>query len=567
MKTKRRAQNLLAGLLASPLVALALGGTPALAQETEVPDGATIAWDARAVEHLWNRAGFGIAPEEIQGWVDAGQDALIDHLFALRPLEGHAPIPDFEYDEPRFDRREYASMGEDAKRKQRQKVRQRRNAAFREFRANWVSQILNGDDPLRDRMTLFWHGLFTSSYQTVKHPGLMADQHETLRDGALGSYGQLLRDMLEDPAMLRYLDNDKNRKGRPNENLAREVMELFSLGEGNYTEKDVQEAARALTGAGVANPANGGTYRFFPRRHDKGEKTILGVEGRHRPEHLASILLDQPACATYIAGRIIEYLEGVEPSPERVAAYAEVLRSTDHDVGALLRRLFRDPAFYRPEVVGARIASPVDYVVGMAVRTGADVPPHFVIEATKVLGQELFQPPTVKGWDEGLAWITTSTFMLRGNIAGAVLGQISPETIRADALEFVKEMAESDEMDMEMSPREMRAMGRKQLQRDAMTRLVRLLFRDEFVPARDLAEGVRASGATTDLEVARALCARLLAIEPPPETLRLLAGRLGELRAAKGLDEKRFAGSMRRAEGILAELAHLCLSLPEAQLH
>lgn len=528
-------------------------------------------WDRRAVEHVWNRAGFGIHGDGIDRWVEAGPTALVDHLLAPRPLlspDGVAQelLPSFKFSPTRVDALEYEQRTLDERREYRRVAAAENAAAFRGFRARWIEQIAAGDDPLRDRMCMFWHGVFTSSYTTVRHPSSIIDQHDTLRTGALGSYDALLRAMLRDVALLKYLDGDKNRKGRPNENLAREVMELFSLGEGNYGEDDIREAARALTGAGVVTRYDGGRYRFFPKRHDAGNKTILGVSGQHGPDDLPDILLAQPACARFVAASLIEYLEGVSPADGRVDSYAEMLRATGYDVGFMLRRLLLDPLFYRDEVIGARIASPVDYLMGTAIRLGEEVPPEFVVQAASVLGENLFQPPNVKGWESGLHWMTTARFMLRGNVAGALLGRISSEGLRSDALGFVDEMAMDGEM-QGMSAKDAKTMGAEQIRRDELSPLVGILERGRFEPSLSLVRTVRGDGARTDAEVVRSLTGRLLAIECPAETQRMLEGRLAALRGRVGLEPQQLAQSRSLGEPILRELGHLILSLPEAQLH
>lgn len=556
-----------------PALALALASTAVLQAAPEDPSvtpargsDETVEWDRRAVQHLWNRAGFGVRATDIDLWVEAGQEALVDHLFAPRPIADQAIAPRFVAREPRLSAERVKELSRERRRELiRERNRTRRNQ-FVALRDDWVQRMIVGEDPLRDRMTLFWHGVFTSSYATVKRTDAIVAQHDTLRDGALGSYADLLRAMLRDPAMLVYLDNDENRKGRPNENLAREVMELFSLGEGNYTEVDVKEAARALTGAGVKGTVTGASYRFERKHHDGGDKTILGVSGDLGPDDLADILLDQPACATYIARSIIEYLEGVPADDARVERYAQGLRETGYDVGFMVRKLFLDPAFYRDDVVGARVASPIDYVVGTATRLDLDLPPRFVVDASASLGQDLFQPPNVKGWDEGMAWITTSTFMMRGNVAGAMLGIVDPEAMRADALNLMLDLAESGDMDG-MTAKEMRSVGKQQLRRDEVAKLAGLLKRQDYEPNAYLTRTLMNARTRTDAEAVAVLTDVLLAIEPPPETVRMLTRQLRELRETFDIDEADLARSHGRCERVLRRLGHLVLSLPEAQLH
>jgi len=516
-------------------------------------------WDRRSVEHVWNRAGFGIRSEDVDAWVEAGPRALVDHLVRPRPSVGDEARVPHEYEPLPYTAAEYNRAAGDEKRELRKQRNRWFRAQFAAFREGWVAGMVAGEDPLRDRMTLMWHGVFTSSLETVKRPSLIIQQHETIRSRALGSYSGLLHAMLEDPALLVYLDNDDNRKGRPNENLAREVMELFALGEGNYGEVDISEAARSLTGAGVAPALDVATYRFNPKRHDTESKTILGVRGNHGPADLADILLDQPACSSFVARTVIEYLEGVPAADERVEEYASRLRETGYDVGYLVERLLLDPRFYRDEVIGARVSSPIDFLVGSAIRLDSDLPTAFIVEAAADLGQDLFQPPNVKGWDEGIAWITTSTFMMRGNIAGAIVGAVDIETLRADASDMMDMSGAMDEMGP-MTGKQKRKSEGQQIRRYEVAGLASILRRAKYEPSSMEARAVRDAGASSDREVVELLAARLLAIEPPDETLQMLELQLREIREkyeVEAADLPRF----------FHEFSHLVLSLPEAQLH
>ncbi|MEM7516615.1 MAG: DUF1800 family protein, partial [Planctomycetota bacterium] len=242
-----------------------------------------IVWDARAVEHLYSRAGFGASRREIERGVKKGVTGLVDELLNERYEEDP-----FFYERMGIDD---AERMRDLEREERRKLIRERNRADRlqmqAFGAWWIDRMIEGHDPLRERMTLFWHGFFTSSYKEVSRSDEMIAQNELFREHGLGSYRALLHGIVRDPAMLRYLNNDKNRKQAPNENLARELMELFTLGEGNYTEEDVKEAARALTGHRANRQ---GEFDVRWRSKDRGPKTILGVEGRHDAKTLVEIL-------------------------------------------------------------------------------------------------------------------------------------------------------------------------------------------------------------------------------------------------------------------------------------
>ncbi|MCP3920912.1 MAG: DUF1800 domain-containing protein [bacterium] len=546
---------------------------PASAQEPAETE-AKLEWDARAAEHLFNRAGFGARPAEIRRWVEAGPEALVEHLLAPRGSEPFY-VEDPEGDVERL--REMRKVSGDERRRLRQLARQKDRRQYQAFLEWWVERLITADDPLRERMTLFWHGLLTSSFQTVKRSRWMIDQNQLFRDNATGSYATLLKAILKDPAMLRYLDNNTNKKGKPNENLAREVMELFSLGEGHYTESDVKEAARALTGHSFQP---GGTYRFFARRHDYGPKDILGARGRHDASDLADILLAQEQCARYIAGRLIHYFEGVEPEAQRLERYAALLRDGGYELEPLLRTLFLDPDFYREDIIGARVASPIDFLVGSMRRLGTRIRPQFVVLGAAMLGERLGDPPNVKGWEGGEAWISTSTLMMRGNLVGMVLGEVETEDLddraelellavdvpddpASDATDEAMMQGEPMMSDTEqMVPESPRSA--EQRKNSELTRLLRGLDRAGYRPRVHFAFRIGKLRLRTDEEVVDYLLDELLAIEPPAETRAMLVAHFAREREDAGLGRKLPRGS---GERLLRRVAHLILSLPEAQLH
>jgi hypothetical protein len=442
--------------------------------------------------------------------------------------------------------------------------------------------MIAGQSPLRERMTLFWHGFFTSDSNKVRLAGLMIDQNELLRRHALGNFGELLHAIVRDPAMLIYLDNISNTKDSPNENLARELMELFSLGEGNYTEEDIREVARALTGYGIDRQRE---FVFNPRIHDYGIKTILGVEGRHHGRDVVDILLAQPACARWVAGSVITYLEGLAPDAERLDKYAEFLRDADYELGPMLEKLLLDPDFYRAEVVGARVSSPIDYLVGICRRLGVDVRGGIVVRGASMLGMRLFEPPNVKGWNEGAAWITTATLMNRANLAGVLLGTIKPVEMLADPLDDM-ELTEEEMVSMETLGPEfpldeaMMGEGEEMMatsagvereraarnQGNLMARIARVLGGSAYRPRISLGARLFRSGSRSDREIVDFMCTSLLAIETPLETRRMLMAALRTDREAQGLKPGDLVKKSITAEEVLRRLAHLILSLPEAQL-
>jgi uncharacterized protein (DUF1800 family) len=364
-----------------------------------IPDGEA-PWDVRRVVHLHRRAGFAATWAEVQRDLRDGPAASIDRLLGGKARAEGVPA-DFAGQAARLAR--LAVEAGDPRR----------------LRAWWFYRMLLGPDPLGERLTLFWHNYFATSAGKVKTA--VYAQNEIFRAWGRAPFGELLLRVLHDPALLLYLDAQANRKGHPNENLARELMELFTLGVGHYTEQDVKEAARALTGWTVSD----GRFREDPGQHDGGEKTILGRTGRWQGDDLARILLEHPATAERLAGRLCEHFLS-EGAIDRagVRRLASGLRERHLDVGWAVATILRSRAFFAPENLGTRIIGPAGYVVGAARALELfDPPPSTLIlaEFAGNLGQELFCPPNVGGWPGSRSWITTRALVGRANYAAALL--------------------------------------------------------------------------------------------------------------------------------------------------
>jgi uncharacterized protein (DUF1800 family) len=367
--------------------------------------------DAR---HLLNRAGFGARPVDLAAFAAMSREAAVAQLLIETRSDAGPPPPAeiAEYLAPSHLRRLSAEE---------RKELQKRSAIA--LRAWWVEALLNAHSPaqqLRERMTLFWHNHFVSSLQKVKSPKLMLDQNRLLRRHALGRFDELLHVVGKDPAMLVYLDSATNRRGSPNENFAREVMELFTLGEGHYSEQDVKEAARAFTGWSI-EPATG-EFRWRPFAHDDGSKTVLGVSGKLDGDAVLDILLAQPQTAELLVRKL--WREFVSPTPDeretrRIAAR---LRASGYDMRVALREILGSRAFWAEENRQALIKSPVDFVIGTLNTLELEAPdPATLAFALRRLGQDLFAPPNVRGWPGGETWINSSTLLARNQMAERLL--------------------------------------------------------------------------------------------------------------------------------------------------
>lgn len=287
-----------------------------------------------------------------------------------------------------------------------------------DLRAWWLQEMLESSTPFAERITLFWHGHFATSQYNVR-PRAMWNQHVLLRTHALGSFRVLLHGIAKDPAMLLYLNGAESRKEAPNENFAREVMELFTLGEpglgrgfGGYTEKDVKEAARAFTGWGV----NREDFTFQPRPdlHDGGIKTVLGRTGPLTGEATLDILLEEPATARFIVTKLWKEFVSPQPDPDQLERIAQQFRKSDYDVAVALRALLLSDAFWDDVNRGTLIKSPIDFLVGTIRQFGFGSPPIApLVQKTAQLGQNLFEPANVKGWPGYTHWINSSSLMER----------------------------------------------------------------------------------------------------------------------------------------------------------
>ncbi len=353
------------------------------------------------------RTGFGATDAEVRAYAPLNRAQAVDKLLAATRTTAITPPPATALvtdplRPPRGD-----SSPEERKQFQQEQVKE-----GLQLRGWWAREMLVTPSPLTERMTLFWHNHFVSSQQKVRLTRLMYRQNALLREHALGDFRVLLHAAAKDPAMVVYLDSVQNRKGAPNENFAREVMELFTLGEGNYGEQDVKEAARAFTGWSIDRAS--GTFVFRRPLHDPGMKTVLGKSGRFDGDEVLDILLARPETAQFITAKL--WREFVSPDPDRreVTRIAAAFRASGYQIKVALGELLVADAFYASLNRGTLVKSPIDLVIG-TLRTLELAPAQalpFAIAAAG-MGQNLYSPPNVKGWPGGVAWINTNTLLAR----------------------------------------------------------------------------------------------------------------------------------------------------------
>jgi uncharacterized protein (DUF1800 family) len=379
-------------------------------------------WNFTTAAHLLNRAGFGGPPAEIEKLIALGPQKAVSHFVDYETIEDDTPSPPWAKPEP--DREEKLRAARQAPEEERRKLlreeQQKQRQHSVQLRGWWLERMAKGPRPLQEKMTLFWHGHFATSMEKVRDASLMWRQNDLFRRLATGNWLELLVQVAKDPAMLIWLDQAQSRKAHPNENFARELMELFTLGEGHYTEKDVTEAARALTGWSYDRPKQEFIERPFV--HDNGVKTVLGRTGNLNGQDVVEQIVAQPQSARFITAKLWKFFAATDPSEELVTALAALFRREGNNFKPVLRAMFVSEEFYSPSIIRNQVKSPVQWLVGSVRVLERELPPPPVcFGLTRNLGQDLFAPPNVKGWDGGLSWITTNNLLARYNEAALLV--------------------------------------------------------------------------------------------------------------------------------------------------
>src|SRR3984893_1316421 len=380
-------------------------------------------WNEQTEAHLLNRAAFGCRPVEIEATRKKGLAAAVHQL--VDPAGDAANLPPPTWAHPRniqAMRMEVRGLKDDPEQRKEKlrEIRMMEGEEILDLRRWWLDRMMNGPAPLLEKMTLFWHGHFATSAQKVNDPYWIWLQNDMLRRNALGNFATLVKKISRDPAMMIYLDLQQSRKEHPNENWARELMELFTVGIGNYSEQDIRESSRAFTGYRIDMTTQ--QFRFAPFQQDKGTKDFMGRTGAFSGDDIIDILLQQPACAQYIRANLWRYFVEDDPSPRVVDVIAERIRARNYDMRPVLREMFSSAEFYSDRVMRTQIKSPVQYIVQPSKLLESQLPPPIVAQnAMRQIGQILFAPPNVKGWDGGRTWISTSTLLFRYNFANYLI--------------------------------------------------------------------------------------------------------------------------------------------------
>lgn len=358
------------------------------------------------VQHLSWRAGFGMDPATLNHWDHKNWNVLFKKIMHGSEQEVQTiTVPEID----QLSSGVMMQQGNDKLTTDKKKtIRQINRHGMQNLNLAWIDEMAKTDHPLREKMAFFWHGHFACRVNNVLHNQLMLD---VIRKNALGNFKDLLFAVSKSPAMLQFLNNQQNRKQHPNENFGREVMELFTMGRGNYTENDVKEGSRAFTGWGYNLK---GDFVFRKKAHDEGTKTFLGKTGNFNGDDVLNIILEQKATARHITDKIYRFFVNDTPDENKVNALAEKFYQSNYDISQLMETLFTSDEFYEPQNTGNLIKSPVELLVGMR-RT---IPVEFgrtqvELLFQRLMDQVLFYPPNVGGWPGGRSWIDSSTLLFR----------------------------------------------------------------------------------------------------------------------------------------------------------
>ncbi len=399
----------------------------------------TAVTDLQLIAHLTRRAGFGASREQLERYAEIGYDATVDEL--LNPASRDSMS---DHLIRRYHHEQSGMMG------------QLSPGSY------WIYKLATSTDPLQEKMALFWHGIFATGYPKITQGKVLSDQIRMFRRYGMGSFRKLLTELAKDPAMIVWLDNHDNHKGAINENFGRELLELFSMGVGNYSEDDIKEASRAFTGWTIGNAEYMSLraerdsiwpygriawhFRFDSDDHDAGEKEFLGHRGNLTGEEIVDIICKQEAAARFISRHMYHFFVADEPpvpqwpyvepqDPEAIDILSKAYFEGDGDISHMLRVLFTSDFFKSQDSWYARVKSPAELVAGVLRLTEEfRRPKRQIVERQQQMtwmGQYLINPPSVEGWHEGLEWIDTGTFVERLNFASSQLGNTAHPGIRS----------------------------------------------------------------------------------------------------------------------------------------
>ena len=408
-------------------------------------------WNARTAAHLLRRAGFGGTPGDVARLAAMNAHDAVESFIHFADASSLPSTPDNVYD-PRPELAALRGADSQARAMARQDINRKQRDSIGDMQLWWLNRMLLTPAPLQEKMTLFFHGHFTTAaVQKGVWPAYAWNQNQLFRSSALGNLRRLTLDVSRDPAMLLYLDNARSTKGNPNENYARELMELFTLGHGNYSEEDIRQSARAFTGWTIDRKT--GDFAFNARMHDDGSKTFLARSGNFDGGDIVQIIYEQPACARFWSASLLNHFVYNNPEPQLVDALADVIAKKNYELAPVMSTLLQSEVFFSPRAYRALVKSPVEFVVGTINALGLTQVGLPALRALSQMGQILFYPPNVAGWPGGTNWITSQTLIARQNFVAGLVNQPAmsgswvshaPLDPSAAAIEIVDKLLQND---------------------------------------------------------------------------------------------------------------------------
>lgn len=384
-------------------------------------------WNERYARHLLNRAGFGVPVMTAVKLAKMSPEAAVAAFVDFENLPDLCPPPPElpERIPQRRIRMITETMTEPDAQKYRAELRAKDRAAMTDLQGWWIGRMAKTARPLQEKIALMWHGHFATSAEKVTDPHMNLELNQIYREHGCGNFRELVRLVGKSPAMIRYLDQQQSTKEKPNENWSRELMELFTLGVGNYTERDVKEAARSFTGWMERD----GSFYFNQRRHDFDLKVLFRKRAGYDGDAVIDNIVARRECAEFICKKIWKYFAYDDPEPEVIKGLADTFYEYDSNIKPVLRKMFLSRAFYQEKAINTQIKSPAQLVVGLMVQLDCVMGPKPPIAqlAMRAMGQSLFYPPNVKGWDGGREWINTNTLLVRYNFSNYLVSGVVPD--------------------------------------------------------------------------------------------------------------------------------------------
>ena len=403
-------------------------------------------WHRETAAHLLRRIGFAATPEAVRAALRGSPGDVVDRAFAPgQSLPEWQALEDFRRTRVERIRRIRETADPEKRRELRREIRRDDQDNFREFAMRWFRFARDPEHSAREKFVLFLQDVFVVEQRNVRHTPALVSLQKTLREGIHGDYPELCKKVSREPAMVRYLDLQRNTRRKPNENFARELFELFILGEGNYSETDIKQAARAFTGYRIRHPER--SFIFRADQHDGGEKTVFGETGKWHGDDVIDLAFRQPAARTFLIRELLRFYLADTPPP---TPYIEALGQRWADQGFRMRflidTLFTSNLFFHPAYRGNRVKSPVQFYLGMCQDLRLDVVPFRsrLLRAMDAMGQSFFNPPNVRGWLHGAHWINATTIDARRRLVDYLFGPLNEDNLNGNQQRALEAAREAD---------------------------------------------------------------------------------------------------------------------------